>query len=381
MNLLHWNISGINSLKNLEPDFKDKLAEYDIVCLGETWIDEPFTLDYMNNFKVAQVKATSETKRGRPSGGILVFVKNTLEILEIISKNENWIFLLLKHENKTIVIGYVYIQPTKEKDNLLWKLNDELSRIGDAYKSSNIIIMGDFNARIGNLSTLTEVGISENEFVFNHRNSVDKKITNRGKKLLEVIKENSLVVLNGRVTKDYEGQITFSNHMGQSCIDLALVSADICNANVNLEVMESSSNHFPISINIGTTVDKNIDSKKKLKWKENNKVAYQESLTNSLKNNEILDYKQLVETIWDTADKTKMIIWEGRAREKPWFDYECFKARSIMNKTLRLCKKHDWNDRDRDNYLKKRNTCHYVKKRRNYTGKRKNQHLRMLKIV
>lgn len=66
----------------------------------------------------------------------------------------------------------------------------------EIFNNASFVIMGDFNARLGNLNCLDkELFYSTN--MFTNRYSLHPKITTRGKMLIEVMEQNKLILCNG----------------------------------------------------------------------------------------------------------------------------------------------------------------------------------------
>ena len=142
-------------------DFIEYIKQYDIVILGETWIqkNDLTNLDIEGYYSdhVFASKSLGTTK-GRYSGGITVYVKNRLkDHVTIAEKNDYgllWIKLsktILKYDIDTY-IGYLY---AREKYSRIFRHEDvdyyELleTDIVKYQLLGKVLVTGDFNGRTG----------------------------------------------------------------------------------------------------------------------------------------------------------------------------------------------------------------------------------------
>lgn len=96
-----------------------------------------------------------------------------------------------------------------------------------------VIVVGDMNARTGNLAQNNEtnsVHVTINESVTiseQQRNSRDDKINEHGRALHELCQSSSMVILNGHHAGDNPGSFTCVRPQGSSVVDYALVSPPV----------------------------------------------------------------------------------------------------------------------------------------------------------
>ena len=193
--ILVWNVAG---LKGKNKEFWDYIEKADVIGLMETWIEKENKvvekwLD--KNFKIEISYAKREKKRGRASGGMIIGVRKE------INAKIKWITgevakVSIDGKNKKTEIYVVYMG--KERDENKKCIEEEIEKEIDA----RIIVVGDFNARIGDEQGATVIG--END----KRNSKDKEINNDGKKLVKWMEENGLIVMNGVKNGDEKGAYT-----------------------------------------------------------------------------------------------------------------------------------------------------------------------------
>ena len=144
----------------------------------------------------------------------------------------------------SIYVCSVYIPPANsryygksEKDPY-----DELQTVLLNYsKLGKIILIGDFNARKGNLldssvdsnndfhltdiSEIADINVGAQAFVKMH--SLDQTVNKYGRCLVNFCNSNNLSILNGRTRGDMLGKFTCYKSNGSSVIDYAIVSSDL----------------------------------------------------------------------------------------------------------------------------------------------------------
>jgi len=124
-------------------------------------------------------------------------------------------------------------------------------------KDEKILLIGDFNARVG-LEMDVERQIWEAmSFEGSHkRRSKDKTLNAEGKKLVEWCDKNSLLVLNGRMKSDSSGDYTFIGTQGTTVIDFAFTTFSLMEYVSDFEVGEKTeSDHQPIILTMKSMVN------------------------------------------------------------------------------------------------------------------------------
>ena len=202
-----WNIQGLKS-KPFENKLNDKhfisaINNADIVCLTETHENDTSNLEISGYSKVASVKRPKN--KIKSSGGIAIFVKqNLVGAISPVNNFTNtdiiWIKLKKEYFKETtdFFLGTVYFSPEnyekKYKKDYITQLEYEINH----FKSKGeVIIQGDFNARVGN-----EKDIITHSKYFDHdnfttdintnsqntypRNSYDNTVNTRGTDLLDL---------------------------------------------------------------------------------------------------------------------------------------------------------------------------------------------------
>jgi hypothetical protein len=300
------NVCGLKSKLRI-PEFNALIAEYDIVCISESKLDDIDEVE-IENFTVF---TKNRKKFKHRSGGVAILVKSALTDKVKLIENECENLLLLALDKCLLgyssVVGSVYIPPEGsdyEDKNVFDKLNQELASLVEP--DVHVCLSGDFNARTSNLPEFTEFDefVMDNEVetqneeevqIINKlslnkcRKSKDPRANNYGYKLLNLCKEQGLYILNGRAGNDLNGEFTCKN---KSVVDYCISSPVIINSCIEFEVMEFlelySDVHCPIHTVLRSRVQHN--NKKAVqtnsdtyvtrpRWAEDKKACFVQNLS------------------------------------------------------------------------------------------------------
>jgi hypothetical protein len=109
------------------------------------------------------------------------------------------------------------------------------------------IIMGDCNARSANKQFIPDEMNLLTSNMKQCRQSKDQTVNHRGQKFLDLCSDHNLMILNGRMLGDKDGEFTFIDRKGSSVIDLCSVSIDLIQYIHNFAVLSHIySDHMPI---------------------------------------------------------------------------------------------------------------------------------------
>ena len=237
------------------PEFKENLCNYSIICLCETKLDDidnEYISHQLDNLGFYVYFKNRKPISNYRSGGLCVIIKKALQdfvsIVESESKLVQWFKIdkTLTGYDKDVIVGNVYIPPVGtryENDAPLVEIKDEMV---DISIDNLICLTGDFNAHtkttrdfiVGNefimnqlefdseisamlddLGTLNVLGIQIN------RNNQDiQNVNPYGKSLLQLCKAHNLIIANGRVGNDRNGNYTTSEN---SVIDYVIGNPEI----------------------------------------------------------------------------------------------------------------------------------------------------------
>lgn len=199
-----WNVRGLANLDSL-----DHTLESPIVGLCETF----HTSDTINlpsswrGWNYISSQAIRDNAMGRAMGGLLLLFQPHIKVT-LIEKNFMWIFVRAKCNVFDLVVGVVYFRPTQDISISLELLQPTLDDILSSHLDTPILILGDFNARLGTLSTIDETVVGDT-VLYPLRMSHDLIIKPRGPKLDEFMSLNDFILLNGRTPGDIDGSFTF----------------------------------------------------------------------------------------------------------------------------------------------------------------------------
>ena len=268
LKFLSYNAEGLSGKIN-NNEFLSHINKYDFVTLVETWMPDGETLSIPGFYSFSKGRATHR-KAKRFSVGISVLVKKSLRkgvkfFSSVSSKFVWWKLEISLFNLKKDIYGcsvYIPAQNSKYfKDNgencpyveIQWDIL-KFKKLGD------IILMGDFNARKGNLqdqielnSVFTNLENTEGDFLVGHKfpnmRSMDTKTNKSGRSLVEILSANGLICLSGRTKGDPSGNFTCFTPKGNSVVDYVILNDDLFNDVVYFKVNPLSylSGHCPIS--------------------------------------------------------------------------------------------------------------------------------------
>ena len=152
--LLSWNIQSPSSTegnKFKDNSFSKIIAGHDLVCLQET----------RREVHLSGYRSICNTRKDKKSGGVAILIRNELvEGIEIIKNINSSEYLICRLDNnffklpKDIYIVNTYIKPqntssSTQLENGAATLRQIDDLICDLKKTGDVILCGDFNARIG----------------------------------------------------------------------------------------------------------------------------------------------------------------------------------------------------------------------------------------
>ena len=193
-----WNIHGLfNKVlgdKSKNQDFIEAITKNDFVFLTETWGNQNI---HIPGFETINSKlATPLSKHAcRQSGGIsFLFKQQFKRYINVVINTKNFLWSKISKEalnsDKDLYICGTYIPPEKSQyydKDIFEEFENDINQISP---SSNIIILGDFNARTGKLNdALSDEGNkhvpdkSEQSHQTPERESFDLTVNNHGENL------------------------------------------------------------------------------------------------------------------------------------------------------------------------------------------------------
>lgn len=395
VSLLSLNVCGIKN-RLLYPEFRTLINSFDVLCLTETKLDdcdtiecEEFIFKFKNRHKITNYR----------SGGIALGYKRYLEkFIRPIESECNFVYWFQVDKavfnlDKNVIFGVVYIPPVNTRyasDDALNEFESEFQRFYQ--NTENIVLVGDFNSRTGNLQDYYDDNL-DNFLLKNpeqmdyldvykldklhmqrNRNSPDTVVNGYGRKFIDFCKNNMVYILNGRFGHDVFGRPTSKNN---SVVDYIACTANILECVIDFEVFNFSKLysdvHTPLSLqmrklpltDVNETVDNCVSHEIKIKkWDSSKKEDFMnnidrnrvESVIFELSNIVIEDVTSndinacmaeisniLLESAKNTfgtfnVTHTKSHCSLPRKQNKDWFNSECHKARKEFRKSKRLYK-------------------------------------------
>ena len=377
---LSWNVNGLLS-KIYDTECIGFVTSFDFICLVETFL-ENFSFDVFPNHKVFCKPAIRFPGRGRPSGGVIVLIRNEyVHFTRQLQYDQFGNFLVFAIDKqlfnlpKDILYVGTYVPPEGSPfyarfdiDNGIGLLedclNDCLVNIDDFF----VLLTGDLNSRTADISQHFAVGDDDDdEEMFNvyyksqsvneGRSSQDSCMNNYGKLLLNLCTAFELCILNGLCYGDRLGRCTYISDSGSSVNDYFILSKDLfsilfdtCKLNV-LNRIESD--HMPLSFDIyfengseHEVCDVNAFVEKFV-WISDYKLTFQRNMNSDDMKEKMklatdmidVDINQALslfnECVKEAAECMKKKVFVNRERKKQdWFDHECKTQRKLTRKTL-----------------------------------------------
>ena len=417
LNILTWNIQSSKSgLENKfdDPAFTDILLNHNIICLQEI----------RQSVHLPGYRAKCNLRPGENNGGVGILYKNEyIGGIGFVQKYKIQDVLICKLKksffklNQDIYIINAYLSPSNstisktivDSKELLHQIENIVNDLRD---KGDIIICGDFNARISDHPGLIEHENDNNEHIplpddytpdiFTNRCTMDTQTNNHKKDFLSLILNNRLTILNGRTLGDFKGEITCIRPNGVSVVDYFAVSHDLHSTVQTMKVLTFThfSDHKPLSLTLSTNPFEtyrtspiedcytpapsrfifNAEAKEllsdiQLQEQFNNQL---DDLEKTLKNfgntNNDTDADGNITRLTDSyckylhdmtslcCDKTKNNP-KKKKKDKPWYNWQCRAAKSELQKAARTTSKFPMSDFLRKNFYKVKKSYKTLRKK------------------
>ena len=170
----------------------------DICVLSETWLTEGLAQKQMDKvFGSEFIWFGRERKvRKRASGGVGILGRKSVGVFSVVKASTNFEVLWVKMSRGTdyYFIGAVYIPPDRSQRETAKQVLDELEvDIHQFRKQGKVILMGDFNCRVGSEESVIK---AKDKQLLLSRTTADSK-EDRGKFLISSMNAAQMVVMNG----------------------------------------------------------------------------------------------------------------------------------------------------------------------------------------
>ena len=351
------NVRGIVSKINLK-EIQKVVRANDIIGLTET-LSNAFDA---NEFPDHDVFTGLDKLKIHGYRGLAFMVRKSLK--HEFNETNLGLWLNLRIDCIDYSIGLYYVPCESSRH---WRV-DHFEEIQDdvlKYKrlSRTILIMGDFNARTGNLIDSIELdGESINVLT---RHNKDDKVNTNGRMLTDFCKATEILIVNGRVGEN-SGSYTCVTHNGRSTIDYFLAECSVFDSVVSFSVEDFepclSDVHCLVQVELSngenvsnaTHVVKNLHVKRI--WNENKRILFHDELCKrsfseirsviEIEANALPAVNEcnamLGELLRDTAKSVgalQVVNKQTIRSRNRWFDSECRIQRSIYRKKLRHAKR------------------------------------------
>ena len=271
-----WNINNFqqsinrtkyNKLHN--PNVLDILTKSRIFGLIETHhTDADIGSLHVQHYKCHSVcrPKSKNVKRFKPSGGLAIYVHTSISqgVAFMSEPGTESMFLQLKKDffnlSKDIYICFAYMVPSTSKvlnrDFMPEDIFDDLSsKLAKYRERGEILILGDFNSRIKDLSDfIPDLDEDQSGLSNSYRSTMDQaRPTGYGRRFIDLCHETPLRILNGRFLGDFMGNFTCFRPQGMSVVDYGAASPDLLCSITSFSVLQPVpvlSDHCPISVNL-----------------------------------------------------------------------------------------------------------------------------------
>ena len=302
--------------------------------LSETWQSKAGMVKLLGYTNPIEKVTQKISKFGHNPGGLMVFVKLKLGscVTEIKSRCNSVIWVKVNNhdtDSRIILLCFVYFHPESSKfanPQDFSVLEEEFIEFKNLYPNSAVFMVGDWNARTGQLDDVFDDDITNACDVFTqnsddngflHRENKDTTVNSYGNMLCSLCKSNDMCIVNGRYGDDRAGEFTFINRNGRSTIDYLVTEKD------NLPMIKSfhvasrvESCHMPLCFEIilhehfDSVNNDDIDTFHVSKYKWNNEKIG--SFTNRLHDERCNDLKNAIggsHTVSDMLDIMYNILY------------------------------------------------------------------------
>lgn len=346
--IVAYNVANITSKINFS-NFFSYINKYDIFFLFETHLiheNRKNIAHFFNNYILHWIDAIKVHSTGRASGGCLYGYKKSMQTKFKFHSISTNVYLSAMLREKSFLIIPRYLNCNN------WQTDfSELEAFALNIKSNSFCVIGDLNARMGDLQEVDEELADLYPIITEKRVSKDESIDSKGRRLLAFFDSIGCVVLNGRTSGDSRGEYTFCGAAGSSVIDYCACSIDFLDIVDSFEIgSKHFSDHMPLIVKISFASGsdtKPCSLPNKLKWDPKYLNDYREALNRDtefgyINSNTCINTKMSILTSKIKSATGRMVKPKKffTAKQK-WFDCQCYLARSRMTDKLNLYRKHN----------------------------------------
>jgi len=338
----------------------------DVMIFTETWLTGPEAEERhkMRGFRHFFSCRNSKSEHG----GVSVYVREGIRCDELESCKQPEI-LALSLGNLDLLIVAVYASPRQaNKDNAVFEnISTLLSRL-QTHRCT--IIIGDFNARIGDLRRTVgpfdphdPIGLREGDDLEGNirvRVSQDEVVNVRGRECISFCNDFYMDVLNGCAPGDEGGSPTYysMSREGSSVIDLAIISAACFEWVKEFVVIDTrnTSDHSIVSLlldfpSLLENTKRDRGSQRRVPWDQSKWSRYAEKVkgsweslaaaTTELAQGGVKEIGQVAEQICNSliscAKAAFKGTWKTKSVDVGWWDDECLQMKRRVKQGWTRC--------------------------------------------
>lgn len=213
-----------------------------------------------------------------------------------------------------------------------------------ALNKEKIVLIGDLNGRIGNFSTGKRL---ENERLREDRKTKDLVCNGNGEKIIKMMSDLNMEVINGRTESDQGGEVTFISKGGKSVIDLCLATKETLQNIYDLKVGTGVwSDHQPIELSLVMEPIEIIGKERipsKIRVSEREVRGFRERLARRMKDirwETEMDIEKLVEEVGNAVTERYKSV-APKTKNKGWFNDKCEESRKKVKNAYEVFKREE----------------------------------------
>ncbi|XP_023244321.1 uncharacterized protein LOC111642244 [Centruroides sculpturatus] len=218
----------------------------------------------------------------------------------------------------------------------------------DFNEDLNLIILGDFNARMGEGNVIPDYigNVYDIDLVKRKRKSKDVIVNSRGRKMLQFCADKNLLILNGRTSGDEAGEYTFVSSLGSSVIDFGLTTFSVWGCVKSFSVDDNCifSDHFPMVLCLNkpgqSKVNNNGSWHERIFWNDESINSFMFELEKCLLDCDSVSLSDVSKLIVEIASANNMNVKpKDYINTNNWFDLDCRLMIRNRNRVWRAFKK------------------------------------------
>ena len=192
-----------------------EVAMVDICAVTETWLKEEDrqAIEFMS--EKSDYFWVGRERIDRKGGGEGFFIRNSVRWKKDNTGKTQAFWISVEGIG---AVGVVYFPPAEKKSDFKARVDALVAECRARKEEGQVIVTGDFNARVGELSNRYRVDGKE---VVEDRVSKDKVINYRGRYLMKTMNDGEMILLNGR--EGDGADYTYYHTNGDSTIDFIWV--------------------------------------------------------------------------------------------------------------------------------------------------------------